>query len=73
MALVKLDARGLRCPHPVLKIAAMIPQLSEGDILEVCADCETFENDVRIWCDRMNMLLLSAISHKGITVVQINF
>ena len=73
MSLVKLDARGLRSPHPILKIAAMIPQLSEGDVLEVSADCETFETDVRSWCVRMNKQLLSTVSREGITVIQINF
>ena len=73
MALVKLDARGLRCPNPILKIAAMIPQLAEGDILEVSADCDCFEGDVRGWCERMNKQLISAVSQAGITVVRINF
>lgn len=73
MAVVKLDAKGLRCPQPILKIATMIPKLSSGDILEVEADCSTFEGDVRRWCDRMKKSLISAVSNAGVTVVQIHF
>ena len=73
MAVVKLDAKGLRCPQPILKIATMIPKLAPGDILEVEADCATFEVDVRKWCDRMKKTLISAVSSGGVTTAQIHF
>jgi tRNA 2-thiouridine synthesizing protein A len=73
MALVKLNAKGLRCPQPVLKIAVMIPKLEKGDVLEVEADCATFEADVKKWCERMKKTLISAVSNAGVTVVQIHF
>lgn len=58
MAMVMLDANGLKCPQPVLKIAAKSPEMKPGDVLEVMADCPTFEKDVRQWCDRMKKTLL---------------
>jgi tRNA 2-thiouridine synthesizing protein A len=58
MATITLDTIGLRCPQPVLKIAAKAPSLSPGDIMEVTGDCETFEKDVKTWCERMNKSLL---------------
>jgi len=68
-----LDATGLRCPQPILKITAMLPHISAGDLLEVTADCTTFEEDVRKWCDRMGRTLL-AVTHKGdVTTAQIQF
>jgi tRNA 2-thiouridine synthesizing protein A len=54
----KLDASGLRCPEPVLQIAAYATEMKEGDILEVIADCPTFEENVRIWCTRIKKELL---------------
>ena len=74
MAVVKLDAVGLRCPQPVLKIAAKMLEMSAGDILEVSGDCPTFEEDVRKWCDRMKKTLL-AVTFAGETtkVAQIQF
>ena len=68
-----LDAKGLRCPQPILKMTIMIPQISPGDILQVTADCESFEEDVRSWCDRMRKTLL-AINKSGEEVTaQIQF
>jgi tRNA 2-thiouridine synthesizing protein A len=32
--------------------------MKKGDILEVVADCPTFENDVKNWCRRNNKILL---------------
>ena len=58
MATFVLDCCGLRCPQPILKIAGMVPELKAGDVLEVSADCPTFEKDVRVWCERMKRVLL---------------
>ena len=58
MATEVLDALGLKCPQPVLKIAAKAPDLNPGDVMEVLADCPTFEKDVNTWCDRMKKTLL---------------
>lgn len=58
MATVNLDCMGLKCPQPVLKIAAKSAELKSGDLLEVIADCPTFEKDVRQWCDRTKKTLL---------------
>jgi TusA-related sulfurtransferase len=49
---------GLKCPQPVLKIAAKSAELKSGDVLEVIADCPTFEKDVRQWCERTKKTLM---------------
>ncbi|MCS7215597.1 MAG: sulfurtransferase TusA family protein [Thermodesulfovibrio sp.] len=58
MAVHLLDARGLKCPQPTLKVTAMAVKMKPGDILEVIADCPTFEKDVREWCARSKKVLL---------------
>jgi tRNA 2-thiouridine synthesizing protein A len=68
-----LDAKGMRCPQPILKITSMLPQIAGGDVLEVTADCATFEDDVRKWCERMNKTLLTVNKSGEITVAQIQF
>jgi tRNA 2-thiouridine synthesizing protein A len=73
MATIKLDATGLRCPQPVLKIAAKMPEMSDGDILEVLGDCPTFEEDVRKWCERMKKTLLAVTVEGGARKIQIQF
>jgi len=58
MATVILDTSGLKCPQPVLKIAAKSPDMQISDILEVLGDCPTFEKDIRAWCKRLKKTLL---------------
>lgn len=58
MATVSLDCVGLKCPQPVLKIAAKSAEIKTGDLLEVIADCPTFEKDVRLWCERAKKALM---------------
>ena len=66
MATITLDATGLRCPQPVLKLALKVPEMNPGDLLEITADCPTFESDIKTWCERMRKTLLS-VSQKGVT------
>ena len=54
-----LDTLGLKCPQPVLKIAIQARQIRPGNILEVLADCPTFERDVRAYCDRLGKTVIS--------------
>lgn len=54
-----LDASGLKCPQPVLKLSVMSADMKPGEILEVIGDCPTFETDIRVWCQRLKKTLLS--------------
>lgn len=58
MAVKVIDARGLKCPQPQLKMLTESHSMNKGDILEVVADCGTFEADVRGWCQRTKKALL---------------
>lgn len=68
-----LDARGLKCPQPTLKITGMSVKLKPGDILEITADCSTFEKDVRDWCKRFKKILLWIREEGGAKKCQIQF
>ena len=58
MAVTTLDAKGLKCPQPTLKVTVMATKMKQGDVLEVVADCATFEKDIRDWCARSKKVLL---------------
>jgi tRNA 2-thiouridine synthesizing protein A len=64
-----IDATGLRCPQPVLKIAVTAADMQRGDILEVWGDCPTFERDVRTWCQRLRKTLLFISENGGYTKI----
>ena len=53
-----LDATGLRCPQPVLKLSVISPDMKPGEILEIIGDCPTFEKDISAWCVRLKKTLL---------------
>jgi len=58
MATHTLDTLGLKCPQPILKVAAKVKEIQPGDMLEVLADCPSFPNDIKAWCARTNKTLL---------------
>ena len=65
MAVHTLDVLGLKCPQPVLKVAAMAKNIPEGDTLEVLADCESFPKDMEVWCSKTKRTLLFCIDEGG--------
>ena len=73
MSIQTIDARGLKCPQPILKITATAIKMKAGDIIEILADCATFENDVRDWCQRSKKMLMWVREEAGAKKVQIQF
>ncbi len=53
-----LDARGLKCPQPILKLGLLARTAPPGTRVTVLADCSAFPDDVRKWCTRMGKTLL---------------
>ncbi len=45
-----LDARGLLCPLPVIRVQDRIKQLAAGDMLEVTATDPGTMHDIPAWC-----------------------
>ena len=68
-----LDVLGYKCPQPILKIAVRAADMFNGDVLEVLADCPTFEKDVRLWCERTRNTLLWIREEDGKKRCQIQF
>ncbi len=74
MASHELDTLGLKCPQPILKIAIKAKSLAAGDMLEVKADCPSFPDDIKAWCQRTgNILLVCADEGGGSFKAQIQF
>jgi tRNA 2-thiouridine synthesizing protein A len=51
----------------------MAVKMKPGDVLEVIADCPTFEKDVRDWCARAKKTLLWVRDEGTAKKVQIQF
>ena len=65
MATQTLDLLGLKCPQPVLKIAAMAKELPAGETVEILADCESFPKDIDAWCTKTGKTLMFCVDEGG--------
>lgn len=71
MATHSMDARGLKCPQPTLRMTSEILKLKKGDILEITADCDTFEDDLKGFVTRMRKTLLWVRAENGFKRAQV--
>lgn len=61
---VELDLRGLKCPMPIIKLAAAIRE-KPNELYFVIADDPAFPPDLRAWCAQQNIKLLNLDSQGG--------
>jgi tRNA 2-thiouridine synthesizing protein A len=47
-----LDARGLMCPMPIVRLAKKVKEMRPGQVLELMADDVGAKEDVPAWCSR---------------------
>jgi tRNA 2-thiouridine synthesizing protein A len=69
----RVDAAGLRCPQPVLRLAVETAETAPGTVVEISGDCPTFEKDVRTFCERRRKTVLSVRGDGAKTVIQIQY
>jgi peroxiredoxin family protein/TusA-related sulfurtransferase len=56
--IIKIDARGLQCPGPIVQVFQTMKNLEESSIVEVSATDPGFLNDIRSWCETTGNELL---------------
>lgn len=62
---IKIDACGLQCPGPVMKIKQAIDSIAEGERIEMIATDAGFARDAQAWCNTTGNLLISNVEEKG--------
>jgi len=60
-----MNLRGLRCPQPVLRLAIKANTLSRGEVVQVHADCPSFADDIRKWCEDSGKVLVNVVETGG--------
>ncbi|QXE18174.1 CoA-disulfide reductase [Clostridium sp. 001] len=60
-----LDACGICCPGPLMRVNSNIQDMKEGEVLKVMASDQGFYEDIKSWCERTNNDLLSREKDKG--------
>ena len=63
-----LDARGLSCPEPIIRLAAHMKELSCGRTLKLLADDPGAKEDIPAWCRRTQNPLVSIEEKEGMIV-----
>ena len=71
MDAIKIDACGLQCPGPVLKLKQAIDNIKEGERLEMTATDAGFARDAQAWCNTTGNALISMTEEKGKYIVVI--
>lgn len=60
-----VDACGLQCPGPILKMKKTIDELEEGDRVEMLATDPGFTRDAQAWCNITGNTLITQTSKEG--------
>lgn len=60
-----LDARGLMCPMPIVKLSRKIKDMQVGKVLELIADDVGSKEDVPAWAKRTNNQLVEMKEEGG--------
>ncbi len=67
----QVDATGMQCPGPIIKLKEAVDAMQEGDVLEIKASDAGFYNDAASWCKITCNELLSIEKENGNIVAQI--
>ena len=68
---VYIDARTLRCPGPIVKVADTLRELQEGTEVKVDATEDAFYSDIQVWTERTGNKLLSIEKEDGVITARI--
>jgi tRNA 2-thiouridine synthesizing protein A len=61
-----LDAKGLKCPMPVVKTSKEIKNIEVGDVLEILATDPGSMADITAWTKSTGNELLKAVKDEGV-------
>ena len=65
------DARGMKCPLPVLKARKLMKAFADGDVLEVHATDPGAPGDFKHFCEATGHRLLDSREADGLFVIRI--
>ncbi|MEG1361069.1 MAG: DsrE/DsrF/DrsH-like family protein [Lachnospiraceae bacterium] len=65
-ASMEVNACGLQCPGPIMKVADGMKELKDGEQLLIHATDPAFASDIKVWCERTGNQCLTITSEKGI-------
>ena len=69
--IVRIDACGIQCPGPILKLKTSMEQLQSGECLEIRATDAGFPRDAEAWCRMTGNRFVSAQTENGTYIVRV--
>lgn len=69
--LVSVDACGLQCPGPIMRLKKEIEKIEVGDELHISASDPGFKKDVVSWCNMTGNMLRQVREEKGKIIAEI--
>jgi len=64
---IAIDACGLQCPGPIMKLSEAVKNAEDGDVIEIKTTDPAFSGDVEAWCRRTGNTFGGIKSEKGIS------
>ena len=68
---IKINACGLQCPGPIVKLSASLETAKDGDIIEIQTTDPAFATDLDGYCRRTGNELIELSCNKGISSAKI--
>ena len=65
MKAIKVDACGISCPGPIMKLKKSMEELADGERLEIVATDAGFPRDAEAWCQTTGNRFVSVKSGAG--------
>lgn len=65
-SILKIDACGMQCPGPILKISDEIKNINDGQVIEITTTDSGFKSDIQSWCESTGNKLLELNSENKI-------
>ena len=70
--IIKIDASGMQCPGPIMKVSKAIENAQNGEIFEVVSTDKGFKSDISAWCENTgnNLIDLKVENKKIYAIIQ---
>ncbi|MDR3109491.1 MAG: CoA-disulfide reductase [Planctomycetaceae bacterium] len=68
---INIDACGLQCPAPIMKLSAALKAANDGDVVEIKTSDPAFASDIDGFCRRTGSTLIETVDERGVSVSRI--
>lgn len=68
---VKINACGLQCPGPIVKLSEAISEASNDDVIEIATTDPAFASDIEGYCRRTGNMFVGMTNEKGVSTATI--